>query len=283
MKNKNDIQLSSVKLVAGGLKGIEVKYQLSEVRENRYFFNEYSSKKKAPVHRELEECFSWLKGHLLDICGYSLDEAERKYHMDNLEMTSVTLNDKGFILSGQLNILNGDKALNITTPIIAETDEYCDNSKVVAIIEGIFAETKEYMAGKKQMDDVQFVIKSNKENEEFDKDAFMKLTKKEQREFATKILEDQGAFIFLADEMEGDATPAPTKEKAPAKEVAKVAPIKAEPIAVVEEKPAPTPEVDPFADDIVAEEKDPFADDEDDFVLPVKVAEPIKASTAKRK
>lgn len=270
MKKINEIQLSSVKLVSGGLKGIEVKYQLSEVRENRQFFNEYSSKKKAPVHKELEDCFSWLKGHLLDICGYSLDQDERAFHMANLEMTSVTLNEKGFILSGLLSILNGDKALNITTPIIAESDEYCDYSKVIAIIEGIFSETKEYMAGKKQMDDAQFVIKSNKENPEFDKDAFMKMSKKEQREFATKILEDQGAFVFMSDEMEEDKNPQPTIPMAPTPE----------PKAEVQQV-TPEPEVDPFESQET--ESDPFAEDEDDFIIPTKIPQAVKLSTAKRK
>lgn len=270
MKKVNEIILSSVKLVNGGLKGIEVKYQLSEVRENRQFFNEYSSKKKAPVHKELEDCFSWLKGHLLDICGYSLDMDERNYHMANLEMTSVTLNDKGFILSGALSILNGDKALNITTPIIAESDEYSEYSKVIAIIEGIFSETKEYMAGKKQMDDTQFVIKSNKENPDFDKDAFMKMSKKEQREFATKILEDQGAFVFMSDEMEDDKAPQVTPQ---------VTPQVVEPPKV--DLKVNTPEPDPFSSPTT--EPDPFADDDDDFIIPTKIAEPLKVSTAKRK
>lgn len=120
------------------------------------------------------------------------------------------------------------------------------------------------------MDDTQFVIKSNKENPDFDKDAFMKMSKKEQREFATKILEDQGAFVFMSDEMEDDKAPQVTLQ---------VTPQVVEPQKV--DLKVNTPEPDPFSSPTT--EPDPFADDDDDFIIPTKIAEPLKVSTAKRK
>lgn len=259
-----DIKITKVKLVNNGLKGIEVNYLATEKTGDREFFNEYISKRKAPIHSELEETFSWLKNHILDICGYSLDEVERTFHLNRLEMVSVSYDpSKGFVLTGLLQVMTGEKSINLVTPLVRE-DDYTDYGKVIAIIEGIFTETKEYMSFKKTLDDVQLVMKFNKKNEDFDQEAFKRLTKQEQRDFATKILEDQKCVVIhtdlenesvMLDEMKFEANEEkywPEEKDEPIEE-----PVQEEPVAEIQEE-------------------------DDDFSLSIKI--PVAAkSTAKKK
>ena len=192
--------INSVKLIGGGLKGIEVTYLLPSTRQNRQFFDEYKSKRKAPIHHELETTFSWLKEHLLDICNYT-DVTLRDYNLSQLTVESVKYGDKGFVISGTLNILN-NKSLKLETPIITDEIDYAEFGKVKAIIQGIFSETQEYLDGKKSLTDVQFVMKYNKDNAEFDVETFKKMSPAEQRDFCTEILEKQGHMVYHSEEME---------------------------------------------------------------------------------
>lgn len=252
-----DIKITKVKLVNNGLKGIEVNYLATEKTGDREFFNEYISKRKAPIHAELEETFSWLKNHILDICGYSLDETERTFHLNRLEMVSVSYDpSKGFVLAGSLQVMTGDKSINIVTPLVG-SDDYTDYGKVTAIIEGIFSETKEYMSFKKTLDDVQLVMKFNKKNEDFDPEAFKKLTKKKQRDFATKILEDQKCVVIHTD-------------------------LESEPVMLDEVDFSVTEEEEQIEEPIHEEPVAEIQEEDDDFSLSIKI--PVAAkSTAKRK
>lgn len=195
------LALSSVRLTNGGMKGLEVDYLLPSVKGNVQFFDIYKTKRKAPIHAELENCFLWLRSYMLDICGYTLEKEEREYLMNNLEMTGVHYGDKGVILTGKLSILGGNKILSLVTPLIKDDLDFPEYAKLTSIIDGIYTETKEYMQGKKAMSDAVFVTRYNAKNEEFDLESFNKMTKTEQREMATKILEEQGCVVFHSDEI----------------------------------------------------------------------------------
>lgn len=196
-----DVRIASVKLIEGGLKGIEVKYEQTEVKGNREFFNEYTSKRKSPVHDELEKTFSWLKEHVLDICGYTDEEEERKELMQNLEMVSVSYGDKGFTLSAKLSVLD-NKVVSLTTPLIADGNEYSKFQVISAILDGVYHETKEYMTGGKTMNDTELVLRFNAKKEDFDAEAFKAMPKEEREALATKILEDAGCIVLGVNDLE---------------------------------------------------------------------------------
>lgn len=199
------LSIASVKLINNGMKGIEVEYLLPSVKGNVQFFDTYKSKRKAPIHTELEETFSWLKNHMLDICGYTLEKEERDYHLSVLEMTGAKFSDKGIVLYADLFVLGGTRVLKLETPLITDEVEYPEFGKLKSIIDGIYAETKEYMAGKKVMSDIQIIARFNAKNEDFDLASFNKMSKTEQREIATKILEDQGHLVIHSDEIEEES------------------------------------------------------------------------------
>lgn len=190
------MEIASVKLVNAGLKGIIVTYAQTSNKDSRSFIDEHTSKKKAPVHEELETAFEDLREPLLDICGYPEPES----YITDVEMTGVTYNNKGFILSAKLSILDGEKTINLVTPLIRDGNEYPGFMKVIQTLDKIYEETKSYMAGEKSFSDEQLVLKFNSSKEGFDVEAFKGLSKDEQREIATKVLQDQGSIVFHPEE-----------------------------------------------------------------------------------
>lgn len=294
--DKTKLQIASVKLTNSGMKGIEVVYLLPSIKGNVQFFDEYKSKRKTPIHAELEETFSWLKSHLLDICGYTLEAEERDYLMGVTEITGIKCGEKGIAVFGDLLVLGGTRVLKLETPLITDEVEYPEFSKLKAIADGIYAETKEYMAGKKVMSDAQIVARFNKGKDDFDADSFSRMTKAEQRELATKILEDQGCMVFHNDEITTDDEGAgqivdTTKKEEPIK-----VPVKAEKKAVAPKTPEVSFEEEEQPEPVIAEKKEDLSvaasrrvepvvtltEEDGDFALPlVKVAP--KKSTAKLK
>ena len=282
--DKSKLAIASVQLNDRGMKGIVVEYMLPSIKGNVQFADTYKSKRKAPIHTELEECFGWLKSHLLDICGYTLEKEEREYLMNALEVTAIKYGDKGFEITGELSILSGQKVLTLKTPLISDEIEYFGFNEVVNIAKGIYAETAEYMAGKKVMSDMQIVARFNAKNEEFDMAAFKRMTKAEQRDIATKILEDQGCMVFHNDEIiedNGEVVDTTNEQDIT---------IKGAPTLIPDETIVPETTVTTNT----ADEDDDFAvptnpglnvaitEEEEEFSLPIKM--PVaKKSTAKKK
>lgn len=198
-----EVRIGSVKLVEGGLKGIVVTYEQTEIRNNREFFTAFNVKKKYPIHQELEETFGWLKGHLLDLCNYSDNPADREMLLQATDITGITYNDKGFVISGKQTTIK-NKVFALNTPLISSEDGYGDFGKITAIMDGIYAETKEYMGGNKIMSDEQYVIKFNKNKEDFDIETFRNLPADEQFRIATDIMTKNKCMIVPLGELEED-------------------------------------------------------------------------------
>lgn len=196
MKN---MKINSVKLINAGSKGLEVKYALPNNKDRKYKDDTITHKRKAPIHEDLEKTFSWLRGHLLDICGYSMETREKD--IVETEMVSVTYNDNGFVIVGKKNILKGDKTINLVTPLISDPSEYAEFGKVCSILDGIYDETKAYMAGEKTFSDEQLIMKFRSNDEDFNEEEFKKLSAEEKRDMCTKVLEDLGCLVILNDEM----------------------------------------------------------------------------------
>lgn len=237
MKN---IEIASVKMLGDGTNGLEIKYKAVGVNQNREFIDIITLKKKTPIHKELEDCFSWLKEHVLDICGYrELDVEQYDLAKTYTDVTGITYGEKGFIITAKMWVLDRTKVISLNTPLITSEADYSYFTGCCKIMDGIYAETKEYIGGNKIMTDEQLIIKFNKKNEEFDFDAVKAMTPAEKKAEATRILEDMGSIVIHNDEMEEDTeeVAAPVEIKAPTpKAPAKKAVVKAsEPEPVVEE------------------------------------------------
>lgn len=206
MKN---IEIESVKMLEGGTKGLLIKYIETDINQNRAFMEPTQKKKRAPIHKELEDCFSWLKDHLLEICGYS-EAVDIQTIKTYTEVTGVSYGEKGFVITGKLSVLDRTKSINLVTPLITSEEDYSEFSACCKIMNGIYTETKAYMGGNKVMTDEQLIIKFNKKDDEFDPESVKHMSAAEKKEMATKILEDLGSIVIHNDEMEED-----TEEETP--------------------------------------------------------------------
>lgn len=186
------MNINSVKLVNSGLKGIVVTYANPSNKDNRTFIDEHVSKKKAPIHSELEEAFDELSEILLEICGYASPSSVKNL----VEVTGITYNDKGFVITGKYSVLGGDKTINLVTPLIKDEEEYEGFTETTKIMDRIYTEVKAYMAGEKTFNDTQLVMKFNSDKDDFDAETFKSLSAEEQKEIASKILEDLGCIVF---------------------------------------------------------------------------------------
>jgi len=202
MKN---IDIESVKLLEGGTKGLLIKYIETDINQNRAFMEPTQKKKRAPIHKELEDCFSWLKDHLLDICGYT-EAVDLQTIKTYTEVTGVAYGEKGFVITGKLSVLDRTKSINLVTPLITSEEEYKEFSAVCKIMNGIYTETKAYMGGNKVMTDEQLILKFNKKNEEFDFDSVKHMSPSEKKAEATRILEEMGSIVIHNDEVEEDTS-----------------------------------------------------------------------------
>jgi hypothetical protein len=262
MKNMN---IASVKLVNDGLKGVVVTYSTTSTKGGRSFIDEHTSRKKAPIHQELETAFESLREHLLVICGYS------KQYLGEVIITSVTYNDKGFIIVGKKTILEGDKTINLVTPLLND-DSYSEFDAVSKILDTIYLETEDYMSGAKVFSDAQLVMRFNQDKEDFDVETFKGLSAEEQRGLATKILEDMGHLVLLSDEQVLDGPTGTNGRFHPAGELSKkdeeklwdAEPISTKDSGIVVGEPA----------------MNIVNDDDDDFDLPVVKAEKTPKKSA---
>lgn len=248
MKN---IEIASVKMLGDGTGGLEIKYKAVGVNQNREFIDIITLKKKTPIHKELEDCFSWLKGHVLDICGYG-DLSEEDYDLTKTytDVTGITYGEKGFIITAKMWVLDRTKCVSLNTPLITSEVDYNEFNACSKIMDGIYSETKEYMGNKKIMTDEQLILKFNKNTEGFDEEVAKKMTPAEKKAQATKILEDMGSIVIHNDEMEEDISEVTeplfttTLEITNAPEVKPAKVAKASAAKIV----APEPVSDPFAD-----------------------------------
>ena len=198
MKNAKNMLIRSVKLVSQGMKGIEITYAMPTTKNSRSFVDEHKSKKKAPIHSDLEELFLQLKPYLLDCCDYSAETREKD--LIETEVVSLEYSNTGFSIKGKKSVLQGDKIVELKTPLI-NGDDYDQFGDATLIMEKIYEEVKVYMSGEKTITDEQLVIRFNQNKEGFDVEEFKKLSKEEQRAIATQTLEKMGAIVIHSDEL----------------------------------------------------------------------------------
>lgn len=259
-----DIRIGKVSLVNGGFKGLKVEYQKVETVGNREYSNTFKPEMKYPVHQELLDCFSWLKGHVLGICGY---DRKDEVLLNALEVNGVTAGGNGFVITAKLEVYENGKVVSLTTPLTVNEEEYGQFQDVMKIIDGIYAETKVYLEKSVVMQDRQFVLnffeknKAEKELMAFDAESFKRLPEQDQIDFATELLRKKKRIVIHEEELEIADTTGLNEFEPEVKFEEKV----------IEE---------PLAEEDIFEKE--IEEGEDDFNLNITVQEPA-LSIAKRK
>lgn len=197
-----EVRIGAISLNNAGSNGLVVKYEQTEIRNNREFFTEYSAKKRFPIHQELNDKFVELIPFLLELCNYETSTEL----MSGVTMTGITYSDKGFLISGKMSAI-ANKAFAINTPLITNEDGYPEFAKVSEIMDSIYAETKEYMEGKKVLSDIQYVLNLNKANTAFDAKEFESLPAEEQWKIASEFMAKNKCIVTKLDDMEETSEP----------------------------------------------------------------------------
>ena len=200
-KKSNDMMIGSIKLVNGGFKGLEIKYLETNVKNGNTFIDEVSRKRKLPIPGEMINLFEDLGNYLLDICGYTTAEVERKILLNNLEITGVDAGSESFLINGKLKVLTGTKTIPLNTPLIKESDEFDGFDAVMELVTSIYKEAKEYVGGK-MMNQEQLVMTFYKDKDGFDPKEFAKLPDAEKKRIATSALEEMGVIVIDQSEVD---------------------------------------------------------------------------------
>jgi hypothetical protein len=236
--------ISGIKIIGGGLKGLEVSYsRLEKDKDGLDWLNNYWTDRSQPINFELKKLVEAFRFYLYDIYGYAIEDTNQA----ELEILEIKSDGNSFQIVGKQKVLDGTKYVPMKTPKILEEDGYGKYVEVIGLIGQLYAEVGEYMKGNREFNNAQFVIDFNK-GTEFDVAEFNRMTATEQKVMATDILEKMGSIVIHNDEVEEDVI----------ESVAAVlieAPVFAVPVAEVKVK-----EVN-------------FGDSEDEFsITPLKVA-----------
>ena len=134
------MKFSKVKLVNGGLHGVEASYTELEVKDSFQFFNEVVKKRKAPAHRALVDQVELLRLHLMNICLIHEDSIE------DVDVRGVSSDgDSQFIISGVVRTL-GNSFFALNTPLVKDGSGYEHFDYVLDIVRNIYREANIYFS-----------------------------------------------------------------------------------------------------------------------------------------
>lgn len=212
--DKKGKSISGLKLLDGGMKGLQLSYMTSEVQDGMRYESTHDDKKKRPVHRELKELVKQLKPYFLELCGYSeyCDAEGLEALMMVTEVTGVTAGTDKFLITGKVRSW-GDKVIGVSGPLIKEVDAYDEFDAVIGLVDKIYREADLYMQGIKKATKVEIIedyMKDFKKNAEFKYIDFEAMTEEEQgafmknmdKELGIKVVFEDGANVIAADEGE---------------------------------------------------------------------------------
>lgn len=192
------MKISKVKLIQGGVKGIEVHYLGTSVKDDVTFTDEHVVKYTAPVQKAMKEAFKKLKFHLLAFYRLGKD----KYAGESTEITGVTSNGINFLISGKMKSI-GNTTLALNTPNVTEDLDFPDHDTVIEVIDEIYAEVETYVEMDSAIDRKQLVIDYFNEKGEKQKVLDVdNLTQDQILDQAREILEKNGAIVMMEDDME---------------------------------------------------------------------------------
>lgn len=191
--SKQEIQISSVKLINGGLKGIAITYlRINDVKDTLWK-SEVTEKNHRPiVGTELLTKFDEFATYITEI--NSVIEG-------NVTVTGITASHNKFLLSGTIDCLGGKKKSATNTPCVTEADGYERWEEVQEKVDEIYKMILEYM--EKDLytaTNEQMILNFNKGKEGFDAEAVKNMSVEEQVAEATKLLEKIGCVVMNPNE-----------------------------------------------------------------------------------
>jgi hypothetical protein len=205
------MQIKKIKVLGDGLKGLSIIYNKTEDKDGRSFNTDVTENKHYPIHLGLENKLKELREYCGEICGLihgSLEEAERKYIINDIDVIGLKITNETFLISGKYNTFF-DKKIAINTPLMTEDDEYEHFDKVQKIIGELLEEVIAYYDGTKKATDTEIAYKIIKQQTEKGKETispeqFDAMSEAEQKAFCTEYLEKKGSMVTHIEDFELD-------------------------------------------------------------------------------
>lgn len=193
------MKISGIKVIANGLKGLEVNYASTGKDENgREIIVDMWQGRKVPIGPELTRVINAFRFFIYDIYGYDME----KVNDAEMEILGIKAGNGSFLLSGKMKVLDGTKTVAVNTPLVTSQDEYDKYLEVDKLIGQLYTLVAEYMAGKHVMSDSELVKrysegKKDKEGNLFDPAEFDKLPIEVQEEKALEILAKRNNYVAV--------------------------------------------------------------------------------------
>lgn len=202
IQDKKGKRIAGVKLINGGMKGIEVSYETVEIQDGMSYCNEHNDKRHRPVHRDLKNLIQQLKPFILDLCGYPIkDEDWRDALLMTTEVTGIKAGTDKFVITGKMESWE-DKTIALSSPLIKEADAYSEYEEVMDLVDSIYREADLYMQGIKRAKREEVIVdfmKEVKKNESFTMETFESMTPEEQAELMTELEDELGMKVTEED------------------------------------------------------------------------------------
>lgn len=185
-------KISKVKMLEGGLKGLEIEYLTSKEVEGRTYQVERKEKRKVPVSGELLNCFHTMDQYFKDIAC-----------VNNGTVYGIKVTAGGFQLIGEVETGINNKSLNYATPFINESDEYASFENVSKALDKLVAEVDKYMKGENKYSDKQIVMQFYERRAPEQLSEMMAKSDDEIAHEAMRILEEKGCIVIAPEALYG--------------------------------------------------------------------------------
>lgn len=191
-------KILKVTLADEGLKGMKVMFEQPSKRMDMNFRDKHTVHYKAPVNKEITECFEGFKQHLISLCNLDANIA-----FEDIKITDVEAHDGWFKVGAKVRSVGVTEYIT-RTPKIEDDGAYDGAKDATEKIANLYKEVRSYIKEKKVMDPMQMVLSFNKNNEDFNVAEFEGKTDEEKMTVAREFLEKRGAIVI---EQEVEAQP----------------------------------------------------------------------------
>lgn len=195
-------KISKVKMLEGGLKGLEIEYLTSKQVEGRTYQVERKEKRKVPVSGELLNCFHAMDQYFKDIAC-----------VNNGTVYGLKVTAGGFQLIGEVDTGINNKSINYATPFISEGDDYASFEGVTKALDKLIVEVDKYMKGENKYSDKQIVMQFYERKAPDQLTEMMSKSDDEIAHEAMRILEEKGCIVIAPEALYGEDIFTPAVEE----------------------------------------------------------------------
>lgn len=204
------MRLKGIKFVQQGLKGLIVTYRETEQNNRFEFDDEFSIKKKRPVHADFKKAMQALERDFRLLLG--IDERI------GVEIQGVVAGEDEIQIQGLLRLVGGSST-SLNTPVLTEEEGYREWDKLNDRIDKLYNECRSYLTEGKSANAKQFVLDLQTSDPKFlekkglETADIKKMDEEGQYALMKEFLEKKGAIVIMDLPVEEKDTDKDSKEE----------------------------------------------------------------------